>query len=405
LSKVEHRGTNSPEAVDPARLQELVRTIADRMEERVEELVDEFWERLFEVPAVRAWDRPQPGGQQWDSARINIGRWIAGLRAGFVLPSECPPEVNRTARMAVDFGVPLEGAVQIYRTGLAAGWEGFYAEVEALELSDTERRALIRRGSRYLFDYSDRCAWWVSTRHLRERDRRLRSEEHRRIQAVRDLLDGGDPELEPLGYRLDAEHLGVIARGETAEAAVHALAREMGGPFLAVAADRDTWWAWVHWPAEVDATARRRLLHFRPPAGTSIAIGGPSPGRDGFRDAHGEAQQALRVALRRPSPVTLYDDVALEALAAEDEARARSFVTRELGELADDDERTAILRETLRAYLAVAQNGSSAAALLGVHERTVANRLRAIEQRLGRPVSTRHAELDTALRLYELLHD
>ncbi len=255
---------------------------------------------------------------------------------------------------------------------MAAGWDAFYAEVEALELSDTERRALIRRGSRYLFDYSDRCAWWVSTRHLRERDRRLRSEEHRRIQAVRDLLDRGDPELEPLGYRLDAQHLGVIARGETAEAAVHALAREMGGPFLAVAADRDTWWAWLHWPADLEATARRRLLHFRPPAGTSIAIGGPSPGRDGFR---------------------------------EDEARARSFVTRELGELADDDERTAILRETLRAYLAVAQNGSSAAALLGVHERTVANRLRAIEQRLGRPVSTRHAELDTALRLYELLHD
>jgi hypothetical protein len=394
---------DSPEAVDSERLQQLVSAIADRMEERIEELVEAFWERLFEVPAVRAWDRPQPGGQQWDSARINVGRWIAGLRDGFVLPTECPPEVNRTARMAVDFGVPLEGSVQIYRTGMSAGWEAFYAEVEALELSDAERRALIRRGSRYLFDYSDRCAWWVSTRHRRELDRRLRSEEHRRIQVVRDLLDSGDPELEPLGYRLDAEHLAVIARGETAEAAVHALAHELGGPFLAVAADGDTWWAWLHWPGDRDATARRRLLHFRPPTGTSIAVGGPAPGRDGFRDAHGEAQQAHRVALRRPSPVTLYDDVALEALAAEDEARARSFVIRELGELGDDDERTAILRETLRAYLAVAQNGSSAAALLGVHERTVANRLRAIEERLGRPVSTRHAELDTALRLYELL--
>jgi DNA-binding PucR family transcriptional regulator len=136
-----------------------------------------------------------------------------------------------------------------------------------------------------------------------------------------------------------------------------------------------------------------------------VAVGGPASGAEGFRRAHTEAQSAHRVALRRPAPVTLYDDVALEALAAEDDSRARAFVARELGPLAADDPRALTLRATLRAYFGVAQNASSAAALLGVHERTVANRLRAVEEHLGRPVSARHAELDTALRLHELLVD
>ncbi|HLQ47495.1 MAG TPA: helix-turn-helix domain-containing protein, partial [Candidatus Dormibacteraeota bacterium] len=85
-----------------------------------------------------------------------------------------------------------------------------------------------------------------------------------------------------------------------------------------------------------------------------------------------------------------------------DEARARAFVSRELRGIDGDDPRSRRLRRTLRAYFASAQNGSAAAALLGVHEHTVAYRLRTIEDRLGRPVAARRAELETALRLLEL---
>jgi hypothetical protein len=57
--------------------------------------------------------------------------------------------------------------------------------------------------------------------------------------------------------------------------------------------------------------------------------------------------------------------------------------------------------QTLRAYFASAQNASAAAAMLGVHEHTVGYRLRTIEERLGRPVIARRAELETALRLLD----
>jgi PucR C-terminal helix-turn-helix domain len=50
---------------------------------------------------------------------------------------------------------------------------------------------------------------------------------------------------------------------------------------------------------------------------------------------------------------------------------------------------------------ASAQNASAAAAMLGVHEHTVGYRLRTIEERLGRPVIARRAELETALRLLD----
>ena len=96
------------------------------------------------------------------------------------------------------------------------------------------------------------------------------------------------------------------------------------------------------------------------------------------------------------------DDVALESLVTGDEARSHAFVSRELRGIDGDDPRSRRLRQTLRAYFASAQNSSAAAALLGVHEHTVAYRLRTIEERLGRPVAARRAELETALRLMEL---
>ncbi|KAA0272886.1 MAG: hypothetical protein EDQ89_06655, partial [Acidobacteria bacterium] len=135
-----------------------------------------------------------------------------------------------------------------------------------------------------------------------------------------------------------------------------------------------------------------------------ISFGEPAAGVEGFRASHRQARDAHRVALRagaRGQPVR-YEDVALESLVGGDDARAGVFVARELRGIDGDDARSRRLRATLRAYFAAGQNASSAAAVLGVHEHTVAYRLRTIEEALGRPVTTRRAELETALRLFEL---
>src|SRR5205085_10983649 len=105
---------------------------------------------------------------------------------------------------------------------------------------------------------------------------------------------------------------------------------------------------------------------------------------------------------RRTAPagrqITHFDDVALVALMSGDEDGAREFVARELAGIEGDDARSRRLRETLSAYFSAGHNAAATAARLGVHEQTVALRLRAVEERTGYPVVSRHTELDTALR-------
>jgi DNA-binding PucR family transcriptional regulator len=133
-----------------------------------------------------------------------------------------------------------------------------------------------------------------------------------------------------------------------------------------------------------------------------VSLGDPGSGTGGFRRSHREARDAHRVSVRAGAAgeVLRYDEVALESLVADDDERTRAFVARELHGIDGADARSERLRETLRAYFACAQNASAAAALLGVHEHTVTYRLRTIEERLGRPVTSRRAELEMALRLF-----
>jgi DNA-binding PucR family transcriptional regulator len=70
--------------------------------------------------------------------------------------------------------------------------------------------------------------------------------------------------------------------------------------------------------------------------------------------------------------------------------------------LAESDPRNAILQKTLLTYFSTGHNAASAAAALGVNERTVRNRVRTAEQLLGRPLEAHSAGIEIALRLLEM---
>ncbi len=57
----------------------------------------------------------------------------------------------------------------------------------------------------------------------------------------------------------------------------------------------------------------------------------------------------------------------------------------------------------MTAYFRAGHNAASAAARLGVHERTGAYRIRSIEQALGETLTELRADLDVALRLHRVL--
>jgi DNA-binding PucR family transcriptional regulator len=102
--------------------------------------------------------------------------------------------------------------------------------------------------------------------------------------------------------------------------------------------------------------------------------------------------------------VTRYDDVALEAALLCDIRSARRFVDRELGPLTSSDARIAVLRDTLASYLQSGLNAAAAAIGLHVSDRTIAYRIRSIEELLGRSVADRSSELAAAVRVHRVLN-
>jgi DNA-binding PucR family transcriptional regulator len=109
------------------------------------------------------------------------------------------------------------------------------------------------------------------------------------------------------------------------------------------------------------------------------------------------------LAGRRAGSVTRYAAVALAALATNDLEETRAFVTAQLGGLARDDDVALRLAATLRVYLDENASPTRTAKRLGIHENTVANRVRQAEKLLGRPVAEQRLELHVALALAPLV--
>jgi len=369
---------------------------------KLDALAEAWVERMVEDPEVSLWDRVEDRPAALANARRDIGREVAALQAGFELPSTCPPEIVDSARLAVMTGFPLWGALKAYRVGNLVQWEAWEQAVSSLSVDEDTRRQLLRRGARFMFDYADRASTWMEREYTRARHRATRRAEQRRLQVVRDILDGASVDASALGYDLDQQHLCAVVWGESVEETAEELIAPWEGQALTVSADTSTSWVWLGCPSgrRPDPPSLRAL---DVPAGTYLALSDLATGIGGFRRAHREAQQARAVAGYSHGRLTLYRDVAVDALALADESQARAFIERELGPLASPGRRASLLRTTLRVYFDCAQRASTAARQLGVHERTIANRLRAVEDQLGHGVHQRHLEIETALRLHRLL--
>jgi len=145
------------------------------------------------------------------------------------------------------------------------------------------------------------------------------------------------------------------------------------------------------WPGPLTLVLRRRAdaeLSLLASAGLdTVALRAP---------AHPVAQQLLRAAARPiAAPSANRSGRVSPTMAA--------HVAAELGTLARHDDDTLRLAATLRAYLEEQASPRRTARRLGVHENTVKNRVRAIEDLRGRPADQRVAETLLALRLADVL--
>jgi hypothetical protein len=386
----------------PTGVEHTLRELAERLEEEIDELVETMLSRTrAEVPEFDVGSRPELRDAERASIYGNI-RSVLGALGGHRTQPDAPAEGMEEARVTARAGVPLESLLHTYRVGHAVVWERALDIAEELAPDSRSRQAVLKIGSRWLFSYVDSIARHVTKEYTRERDRIMRSSIERRVQLVRDILDGATIDAGELGYDLDAQHLALVVQGPEAEAWIDEFAGRLQRRPLTIAVSDQVVWGWLGARRELGTEGRRLLAGVSVPEDTCAAVGEPRWAAEGFRRSHTEALGAHQVGQRLRAPITRYDDVTLEAALLADEGVARRLVDHELGPLAEDGERAPKLRTTLDAYLRTGQNASAAAAMPNVNDRTVAYRIRAIENLLGRSVAARSPELATALRLRPL---
>ena len=230
-----------------------------------------------------------------------------------------------------------------------------------------------------------------------EKSRQSGSDSQYRLEVVRDLLAGKRLSID-LGYDLDLWHVGLIATGEpnVTSKTLESLALHHGCRLLSVPLAAETTWAWLGKRDQSDIPVGEWHGHGKL---TSLAMGEPAYGFDGWRSTHHEAQVARQVALHGRTGVVRCVDVLLDAAVLRDETISGALMKTYLTPLDSLRIGGDVARDTVISYLRCQLNVAKTAAVLGVNRKTVENRLRDIEKSLGRPLPRCLAELEVALRL------
>jgi hypothetical protein len=356
-----------------------------------------------------------------ESAVENL-RWLRDHLAGRLdVDAVVLARPSRFGRMQAELGIPQSALQKSYRVGFMAIWEQWTAHLEtgarAAGVDEAELLSAVKASTRLIFAYQDMALTAVAAEHHRVDELRRSSRAHLRNHLVRQLLSDDDS-LVPtnrdlfvtLEYEVSLWHVAVLLP-RVNDSAIASLATELrrrcGVRALTFELSTDSTVVWfgrtTGWPfdalADLDDTLRG--LDF------PTCRSDPASGLAGLRTTFAQARQVSAVRRRwqtNPSGLLTYSDVRLEALLSKDPDAATSFVREELGPLTSPNAEATRLRATLAAWL---DTGShvSAAESLGVHEHTVRNRMRRIEQLLGRPVRDRRTEIQVALRLHALLSD
>jgi hypothetical protein len=387
-----------------------VRRVAHACLQRSVEHAARVTARVLEVlPELAPQHAPDEADVVRRSTEQNLGAMFAALAFG-VAPEQvpAPPDTHVLLDHIVARGGDVTTVLRAYRVGqevLLAGWT---AEAAA-QVPDRERLVeVLRRGSAHFCMFIDSACEHLVAEH-RRRDGVLPGAGERPARAAVDALlsdevvDAAAAEA-ATGHPLHLDQLALVllpvAPGADAPTAVAAL-REAAGAAdaLAVPAGGGTWWAWLGLPAAADEPLLRRLADV-PVGGLVVGAAAGGRGREGLRRGHAAALEAARTAGLAPVPrpgVVLHADVRFAAVLCADPERARRLAADRLGELAGDDEPTARLRETVRAYLRCGRSKLETARALHVHHKTVAYRLARAERLLGGPVDAAPGELEAAL--------
>lgn len=381
-----------------------LRFLSDALVERIPEVAEAIHGRLrLGIPNYYSEHNPELAEADRRSIEGAITEIFEALGRGRTLPQGLYGPAVDEARLAAQAGINLHDLLRTRRIGQAISWETILEVGEELIKDAQTRIAVLKVASDYQFEWNDRVAEAVVETYQHEREAMVRDHEHRKRELIRDLLKGLPVDSGKLAYNIHGGHLGLVAWGMSPAEAFEQIASLIGGQTMTVIGSGGVLHGWIGGESPLKAIVEA-TTHLKLPDETWVALGEPARDLDGFRLTHEEALRAFSVARMRSDVITPYRKVALEALMIKDFGAAREFVQMILGPLDGDHPRDNRLRDTLTAYFRTGQNAAAAAHLVGVHERTIAYRLRSIEELLGKPIATEREELAVALRIRDLIH-
>jgi hypothetical protein len=376
-------------------------SLAERLRERRDEIAGASLARVRAISDPASVKDPAYAAGLREAVAAGVDYGLAALDAPWgqnLHLASVPPQLVAQARYAARSGVPLDTVLRRYFAGYTLLGDFLVKTAEEINAPASELQRALHGGATSF----DHLVAAISAEYTEEVRGRSRTTEERRVAQVRMILDAELVDATDLGYELDSWHLGLIVEGRRARAAVKELAEVFDRRPLIVCPEPGTVWAWLGGRKRLASRELLKLARSTWCDQVILALGEPGEGVDGWRLSHRQAKAALSVVRLGSERQAAYADVALVAAVLQDEVLAASLPRIYLEPLRAERDDGATLRQTLRAYFTAERNASSAAADLGVSRRTVANRLRLIEEHLGRPLSSCGAELEAALRLEAL---
>ena len=357
------------------------------------------------------------------SCRGNVGLICQMLRDGTGPTDREPPtDAVHYAREFCRRGLPIELLMRAYRIGHQVFWRAFVDFAQRRASRHDDLAAVVAFASDWTFAYIDAVSDQIAQVYVQEREHWVRSAEAVRAEQVRAILSGAPVDegeaSRRLTYELRRRHLGfVVWTDEDApsegvigafERVAQDVARRVGGTdLLTVPLGGLVLACWTGMGEHADdAVLAGARLGDQGTHGARVSVGEVHAGTDGFRRTYEEAAMTRRVtalAHRSAGSVVRYPDVALLALVSADLEAAARFAARELGALTEESDATRRLAATLKVFFEEGASPVRTARRLGVHENTVAYRVRRAAELLGHPPDERQLEVRVALQLQELL--
>jgi DNA-binding PucR family transcriptional regulator len=396
----------SPQAAD------LARRIARVFLDEPADLMDQVQAAVLAAADEPLRSEPVLAAEVAASTRANVLHWAAGIARdpGGRVPANLTPEVLGIAREAFRRGIE-QTVYTTYHAGQNVVWAYWMRTAFALSSDPAALRQALAAGSRSLAGFVDDMVAALSEQLRRERAELARSSHERRFEVVSLVLDSAPITAArastQLGYDLRRRHTAAVLWTDPRRPDQAALARaaETLGPVtgarqvLTVIASSSSVWAWLAAAADTDAGAITAATAAHP--AVRVAVGPAGSGADGFRRSHFDAVATQRLMSRRPDlRVARFADVQLVVLALQDEQRAREFVARTLGQLADAEGE---LRDTLCVYIGEQFSAARAARALYTHRNTVLNRLQRAERLLPDRLAGHGLDVGVALEIAQWL--